>query len=83
MVKTMIFYLLCVGINNMTAFVMEKLGHAWVFIEDNVQLVLYLNCPALLIILTLYYKVQKKNAPRLYGLFAQILNLQLGRHVAW
>ena len=49
MVKTMIFYLLCVGINNMTAFVMEKLGHACVFIEDNVQLVLYLNCPALLI----------------------------------
>ena len=47
MVKTRIYYLLCVGINNMTAFVVEKLRHACVFIEHNVQLVIYLNCQAL------------------------------------
>ena len=37
MVRTRIFYLLYVGINNMTAFVVEKLRHACVFIEHNVH----------------------------------------------
>ena len=47
MVKTRISCLFCVGINSMTAFVVEKPRHACVFIKHNVQLVIYLNCPTL------------------------------------